>query len=290
LLPDRIGIAGAGRVAQAFGKALQELGIGIEFLAGRNSEHARKAAAFIGPGTVPVSFRDLTSRASHVLIAVSDSAIEAVAGELAQQRGSIRVALHTSGSYGAELLEPLERLGVSCGTMHPLQTISNGRQGALALRGIAFAVSGAPGAAAWAEQITTALGGQILRVGPEARHVYHAAAVMASNYLAAIIDTAQELMAIAGIPREAALHALAPLARTSLENVFAYGRVEALTGPIVRGDAITVAAHTLALERADESAGQLYRAAGLRTLRMARERGLLPEQAAAVHRALTGED
>ena len=286
----RIAIAGSGRVAQAFGRALQELGIKIDLVASRNSDHARNAVAFIGGGAVPVTYNDLRSQASHVLIAVSDNAIESVSKELAKEGTTVRVALHTCGSYGPELLEPLADIGVSCGSIHPLQTISNGTQGALALRDAAFAVCGATAAVAWAAEIVTTLGGQVLCVRPDARRLYHAAAVMASNYVAALIDAAQELMEIAGISREAALRALAPLIRTSVENIIAHGPTEALTGPIVRGDATTVAAHLLALGRAEDSALQLYRAAGLRALQMARERGLSKEDEARVHRALTGEE
>jgi predicted short-subunit dehydrogenase-like oxidoreductase (DUF2520 family) len=270
------------------GKALQELGMHIEFLASRTPEHARSAAEFIGCGTMPVSLGDLIPRASHVLIAVSDNAIEPVARELARERGSIRVALHTCGSYGPELLEPLNRIGVSCGSIHPLQTITDGTRGAIAVRGCAFAISGDDEAAAWAKEIAQVFGGEILHIRPDARHLYHASAVMASNYLAAILDTAQELMGLAGISEAAALRALAPLARTSLENALTEGPVKALTGPVVRGDASTIAAHTLALERSDDSARQLYRAAGLRALRMARERGLPEHALLAVQRALSG--
>jgi predicted short-subunit dehydrogenase-like oxidoreductase (DUF2520 family) len=286
---NRIAIAGAGRVAQAMGKALQEAGVNVDFLASRNPEHARTAAEFIGGGIVRVSFSDLASRASHVLIAVSDSAIEPVSQQLAKPGGAIRVALHTCGSYGPELLESLSATGVSCGSIHPLQTVSDGAQGAVALHYAAFAVSGAPEAMGWAKEIVSAIEGQLLDIKPEARHFYHAAAVMASNYISALLDTAQELMGVAGIPKDTALHALAPLARTSLENAIRYGPVQALTGPIVRGDASTVAAHVLAMDQVESSAAQLYRAAGLRALRMARERGLSEESAMEVHRALLGQ-
>jgi predicted short-subunit dehydrogenase-like oxidoreductase (DUF2520 family) len=286
---DKIAIAGAGRVAQAMGKALQDAGIEIHFLASRNPEHARIAAEFIGSAVAPVSYTELAAKASHVLIAVSDSVIETTAKELSSPGTAIRVALHTSGSYGPELLEPLSRAGVSCGAIHPLQTISSGTQGAASLRGAAFAVSGSPEAMAWANRIAHALGGKTLYVKPEARHLYHAAAVMTSNYIAALLDTAQELMIIAGIGEEDALLALAPLARTSLENAIHDGPVPALTGPIVRGDASTIAAHILALAQVDASARRLYRAAGIRALRMARKRGLGEDDAAAVHRALLSD-
>ncbi|MGH9558161.1 MAG: DUF2520 domain-containing protein, partial [Bryobacteraceae bacterium] len=117
---------------------------------------------------------------------------------------------------------------------------------------------------------------------------YHAAAVMASNYIAAVLDSAEQLMLLAGVPKANALRALAPLARASLENVLHCGAVEALTGPVVRGDAATVSENTAALQRADPSIAELYKAAGLHALDMARRRGLGGEEAERVHRALLG--
>ena len=275
-------------MARALGKALREIGSNVVCIASRNPEHAAAAADFIGGGAAAVCYRDIGSHASHVVIAVSDSAIESVAKELAIGRGGLRVALHTCGSYGPELLESLSAVGVSCGGIHPLQTIQDGEVGTAALRNIGFAVCGVPDALCWAEELVAALGGQALHIQPEGRQLYHAAAVMASNYIAVLVDTAQQLMAKAGIPKEAALRALAPLARTSVENAVTRGPVEALTGPIVRGDAVTVAAHMLALERSADSTAELYRAAGIRALRMARERGLGEQDAMRIDQTLAG--
>jgi predicted short-subunit dehydrogenase-like oxidoreductase (DUF2520 family) len=177
-------------------------------------------------------------------------------------------------------------MGVSCGGIHPLQTIRDASQGAAGLRSAAFAVSGDPQALTWAERIAAALSGHVLHIRPGARHLYHAAAVMASNYIAALMDSAEQLLLLAGVPEEDALGALAPLARTSLDNAVRLGALEALTGPVMRGDAATVAEHARALEGVERSVAELYRAAGLHALRMARRRGLGEEEAESVHRAL----
>jgi predicted short-subunit dehydrogenase-like oxidoreductase (DUF2520 family) len=285
---SEVAIAGAGPVAQALGRALQECGIAIGCIASRNPDHAKAAAAFIGGGALAVPYCDIPLHASHVLVAVSDRAIEPVAAELARGNGRLRVALHTCGSYGPESLAPLSAVGVSCGGIHPLQTIRDASQGAAALRSTAFAVSGDAQALHWAEEIATALSGHLLHIRPGAQHLYHAAAVMASNYIAALLDSAEQLMLLAGVPREDALRALAPLARTSIDNVVQCGAVEALTGPVMRGDAATVTEHARAMERAEHSIAELYKAAGLHALRMARRRGLGDEEAESVHRALLG--
>jgi predicted short-subunit dehydrogenase-like oxidoreductase (DUF2520 family) len=221
-------------------------------------------------------------------VAVSDRAIAPVAEELARKNGRLRVALHTCGSYGSEALAPLNAVGVSCGGIHPLQTIRDASQDAAALRGVAFAVSGDSQALSWAEGIATALGGQVLHIRADARHLYHAAAVMASNYIAALMDSAEQLMLLAGVPKEDTLRALAPLARTSIDNVIRCGTVEALTGPVMRGDAATVSAQSRAMGSVEQSMAELYKVAGLHALSMARRRGLGAEEAESVHRALLG--
>ena len=283
-----VAIAGAGPVAQAFGRALCDSGTAIAWIASRNLTHARSAAEFISATTLVIPYAELASHASHVLIAVSDGAIEPVARELARSKGKLRVALHTCGSYGREVLRPLAETGVACGAIHPLQTIQEPARGAAALRMAAFSVSGDPPALEWAEQIAATLSGRSLHIRGEARTLYHAAAVMASNYIAAVLHGAEELMLRAGVPESDALHALAPLARASLENVFRCGPVEALTGPVSRGDAATVTEHTRALGNERESIAELYRAAGLHALQMAKTRGLGDEDATKVHDALVG--
>jgi predicted short-subunit dehydrogenase-like oxidoreductase (DUF2520 family) len=281
-----VGIAGAGPVAQAFGIALQDCGIPIDCIASRNLQHAKVAAKRLGDSVRAVIYPDLSLRVSHVIIAVTDQAITPVAKLLASPNAKLGIALHTCGTYGPELLNPLNAIGVSCGTIHPLQTIQDATHGAAALRDAPFAVSGAPDAVTWAEAIAAALSGHIVHIHPAGRPFYHAAAVMASNYMAALLDSAEQLMVLAGVPKTDAIHALAPIARTSLENIVRCGPVEALTGPIVRGDAETITRHIQAMDQVDDTISGLYKAAGLRALQMARMRGLPDEKSERVLQAL----
>jgi predicted short-subunit dehydrogenase-like oxidoreductase (DUF2520 family) len=164
--------------------------------------------------------------------------------------------------------------------LHPLQTIASPEQGVESLRGVAFAVSGDKPALAWAERIVSALEGEALRIAERRRPHYHAAAVMASNYLVGVLDAAVVLMEAAGIDEPTARRALAPLARTSASNVLEKGSLDALTGPLRRGDRGTIVTHLAALAQSPASVQGLYRAAGRHLLTMAR-RGGLPEAQAA---------
>ncbi len=285
MIPRAIGIAGAGRVGQALARLLRDSGQPVAAVASRTPEHAREGATFAGKGIAAVSYPELPAHASHLIIAVPDSAIEPVAEALAATaRGGI--ALHTCGARGPEALHALAAKGVACGTLHPLQTVSTPLQGLAALRGIAFAVSGDETALAWAREIADILGGETLSIAPDARPLYHAAAVMASNYVVALADAAQSLLIRAGIAPDQALRALAPLMRTAVENCIEQGPERALTGPVERGDAATVASHTEALKAAPPALQSLYRAAGAYTLGIARRRGLEAARAQAVEQAL----
>jgi predicted short-subunit dehydrogenase-like oxidoreductase (DUF2520 family) len=275
---SNIGIAGTGRVAQALGRALREAGEPVTCLAGRDAERTRAAADFIGVEAIGLDV--LPGRAERILIAVSDGAILEVASLLAAAGVCPCAVLHTSGALGEEALAPLARLGAACGTLHPLQTIANAELGVDALRGVAYAVSGTGEALEWAISIAECLGGTVLPIRPEARARYHAAAALASNAVVALLDAAMLLLGEAGVDDPATqLHALAPLARAAVDSVFTRGPAAALTGPVERGDAETVARHLAALAGPQR---ELYRAVSLAALDLARRKGLDEERASRV--------
>lgn len=274
---QRIGIVGAGRVAQALGRLLVERGEPVAALAGRNAERAALAAGFVGVTAVPL--QEMSRQAGRLLIAVADGALPEVADRLARAGTEGGVALHTCGARGPEALAPLAERGVSCGALHPLQTFATPARGLAALPGAAFGITADGAAGEWAEQIVRLLDGVPLRIPADRRPLYHAAAVLAGNGLVGLLDAAAMLMSTAGVQPEAALRALAPLVRASCENTLTLGPMAALTGPVERGDVETVAAHRRALIAASESVRELYRAAALHLAAVARRRGLPAETA-----------
>lgn len=274
-----IAIAGTGRVAQALGRLLAERGEPVAAVAGRHLEKARAAAVFIGHQVKPVTLGTLPKRTARLLIAVSDSSILEVASAIAGSGMKPGIALHTCGAMGPEALAPLAAAGVSCGVLHPLQTFASPEQGLSALTGCTFAIDGDAAALQWAAQVAHLLDAATLRVPPAGRLLYHAAAVMASNYVVALLDAAAMLMGAAGIEPEKTLRALGPLVEASVSNVLHTGTVEALTGPVKRGDLLTISGHLSALRQAPESVQGLYRAAGLHTVGLAVRGGLAPDRA-----------
>ncbi len=246
-------------------------------MAGRDLEHARIAADFIGGvagGVEALPLESVPGVASRVLIAVSDAAIMPVAETLANAGFTQGIALHTAGSRGPEALAPLAAAGVSTGVLYPLQTFPTPEQGACSLPGTYFAITGDGPALAWARELVTLIPGKVLSTEPAHWGLYHAAAVMASNYQMTLLDAALEALEQAGAGREEALAALAPLARATLENTLRMGPRAALTGPVSRGDCETIRRNINALGMVSRATQDLYRAAGRRTIPIALRRGL----------------
>ena len=281
-----VAIAGAGVVAQALGRLMSEHGTPIVAVASRSRIKAEAAAAFIGPAVSAVSWAEIPKMAERVLVAVSDDAITPVAHALAAAGMRAGLALHTCGAKGPDALEPLRVHGVACGMMHPLQTIVSAEQGVSRLHGITFGVAGDEPAVAWASAIVAQLGSRTLRVPADRLNSYHAGAVMASNAIVAVIDAATALFARAGVEPAAARHALEPLCREALDNVLANGARSALTGPVARGDATTVATHVDALGGAPPTVAALYQAVARHLVEIAKERGLADATARALESAL----
>ena len=288
-MSDRLWIVGAGRLGLALGLRLVRAG-------------AVDSLVYSGRRRVPTPhplFRgDAVSRYQHgldpapegitgVLLAVPDDAIPAAVAELAAVDLPADVpVLHASGSQSIDVLAPLAARGHSVGGMHALAAIADPVEGADRLRGATFGVEGEGAARALAERLVAACGGRVLAIRPGGKALYHAAAVFASNYAVALLSVAERLMDEAGIPAEDAQPALAALAAGAVENVAARGPVEALTGPVVRGDAATVERHLARLSGADRD---VYCLLGLEALKLAEQRGLSPAAAARLRGLLGGD-
>jgi predicted short-subunit dehydrogenase-like oxidoreductase (DUF2520 family) len=242
-------------------------------VASRDLDHARAAAAFIG-GVAAVELEAIPGLAQRVLIAVSDASITEVALRLANAGFERGIALHTAGSRGPEALAPLSASGVSTGVLYPLQTFPTPEQGVRDLPGSYFALTGDPAASTWAREIVELVPGHILSTQPAQWALVHAAAVLASNYQVTLMDAALEALEAAGVARAEGLAALSSLARATLNNILRVGPQAALTGPISRGDVETVRRNRQALTAVSSATQALYRAAGQRTIPIARRQGL----------------
>lgn len=275
-----VAVVGAGRVGTALAVLLARAGHRIVAVAG-GAATSERAARFL-PGTPVVPSTEAARGAEVVLIGTPDDRIEGVCAELARAGvvGPGQSVAHLSGATGLGALAPARTAGADVLSIHPLQTLPDVEAALRRIPGSAVAVTalGEP-AYALGEGLAADIGGRPFRLADEAKPLYHAAAVFASNYLFVITAIGEELLRRAGV--EEPLDKLAPLLRATVENIVDMGPGHALTGPAVRGDAGTVARHLEVLsERAPETVGA-YVALARAALDLGERSGRLPAEARA---------
>ncbi|HET7425456.1 MAG TPA: DUF2520 domain-containing protein [Gemmatimonadales bacterium] len=262
---EPVAIIGAGRMGRGVSLALRVAGVPAALLGrDRGIEEVRGAAL--------------------VLVAVPDDAIGVVAAELARDRAvePHHVVLHLSGALDRLALHALVDTGAALGSFHPLQSIADPETAPSRLRGAYAGLEGDTRALEAGERLALALGMRAVRLAPGAKAAYHAGAVFASNYMVVLASAAAHLAERAGVPPGDAQALYLPLMAGTVANL-AQGPAGALTGPIRRGDAATVARHLSLLSGEDR---ELYRELGLRALELARLAGLGEAPAAAVEQVL----
>ena len=216
-----------------------------------------------------------------LFLAVPDSAVSAMAARISRMQPPAELAIvHLSGALGLDALGALQDNPV--GSFHPLQSFPAPREPS-AFRGITIAVDAStPALRRRLASLAKDLGGRPKHVTDRERVLYHAAAVYASNFVDVVIAEAVRMLEGIGWSEGEATRALMPLVEGAVANVRRRGAVQALTGPIRRGDAETVKRHLAAVDSPD-----LYRMLGLVALGIATEAGLDPEAARRTRRALT---
>jgi len=289
-----ISIIGAGRLGTALALALATRDYPIRALAARRQSHARKSITLSGlPSQTLALGADQLEQlppSDLVLITTPDDVIGSIARNLAKLRRSTRhrtTFLHTSGALSSAVLSPLAKAGFHTGSMHPLVSISLPTAGAEALHGAFYCLEGDIVAMRLAKKIVRDLNGTAFIIKPESKALYHAAAVMASPHLVALIDLATEMLVTCGLKRKEARQVLAPLIQSTVNNLKQTSPEKALTGTFARGDLATVKRHLKALSTKQlAEALEIYKLLGLHSLQLAAKNKLDPKLATQIRKAL----
>lgn len=236
-----IGVVGAGKVGAVLAARLREAGHPITAVAGESDASRERAAALL-PG-VPIDKPSAVARSCDLLLlTVPDDMLPNVVRVLADS-GALhegQYVVHTSGRHGLAVLDPAAAVGAHLIALHPAMTFTGTALDLDRLDGCVFGLTADPAERPLAEQLVTELGGRSTWVPEEMRTLYHAGLAHGANHLVTLVTEAMELLAAAGSDDPAAT--LRPLLEAALDNALEHGDA-ALTGPIVRGDVKTVAAH-----------------------------------------------
>ena len=211
-------------------------------------------------------------RATVVVLAVRDGEVEGVADALVEVLAPTCVVLHTAGALGVDALEVLRHAGLHVGKAHPLAAFASARRGP-SLAGVSLVIEGDRAAVREARGLARALGMRAVVAMRTDATRYHAAAALLANGAAALAAHASKVFAAAGIPEASRSRMLGGLRRTVADNVAALGPDAALSGPVRRGDAPTIARHLASLRDVGSEVRALYAALVAAQLPIARSIG-----------------
>lgn len=277
----RVGVVGAGRVGVVLGTALRRAGHELVAVSGTSRASLDRVAALL-PDVPVLGVHDVVERGDLVVLCVPDDALAGLVAGIAAAGGWRvgQVVAHVSGSRGVGVLGPAAQHGVVPLALHPAMTFSGTERDLPRLAACCFGVTAPDSALPLARSLVAGLGAEPVVVAEEDRTLYHAALAHGSNHLVTLVAQSRQLLALIGVRDPGRL--LAPLLGAALDNALCRGD-EALTGPIARGDAGTVTAHTRVLGESATSPDvpATYRALARATTERALAAGRLDTERAA---------
>jgi predicted short-subunit dehydrogenase-like oxidoreductase (DUF2520 family) len=240
-----VGVVGVGRAGTAMAVALARVGHRVVAASAVSQASLHRVAAFL-PDARVLQPEEVVRAADLVLLTVPDDALPDLVAGLAQTGVPMagKLMVHASGRHGLGVLDPAVRRGALPFALHPVMTFTGRADDADKMTGISFGVTAPEPLRLVAEALVVEMGGEPVLVADEMRGIYHAGLAMAANYLVTLVATSADLLRGAGVANPGRM--LSPLLGAALDNVLILGDA-ALTGPVARGDAQTVAAHVEAI-------------------------------------------
>ncbi len=264
-----VGIVGAGRVGAVVGAAMLRAGHRLVGASGVSEQTLSRIDALMY-GVPRLDVEHVVGASELVFLTVPDDAIAEVCAGLAAldvwRQGQI--VIHCSGRHGLAVLEAAAAKGAIPMAIHPAMTFTGTSLDLDRMIGATFAVTAPSVFLPIAQALVVEMGGEPLTLEDAARPLYHAALVHGSNHVVTLVTQAAALLASAGVEEPGRV--LLPLVHASVDGALAdaAGAVSTLTGPVVRGDAETVATHVAALTHRPEAL-HAYRAMALATADLA---------------------
>lgn len=257
----KISIVGPGSLGSALAVVLHTRGYRIAEIVYRQTAASKRKAKALARRvhSVACSLSNSKLNADVVWLCVPDRSIAAVARQLARKKKSWKgtTVLHSSGALPSDELSPLRKQGADVASLHPLMTFVPGVDQSFAE--VPFAVEGDAAAIRRARQVVRDLEGTISLLPKSKKPAYHAWGAFTSPLLLALLVTSEQVAKLAGIPPKEARKRMLPIVLQTIENYVNHGPARAFSGPILRGDILTLERHLKALTRRPV-AQKVYRA------------------------------
>jgi predicted short-subunit dehydrogenase-like oxidoreductase (DUF2520 family) len=273
---------GAGPVGLTMARLFSNVGHKIVYFLSRDEKNRQKAKEFSHALKTGHRFSQVDEDFDILFISTPDDTIAEIVERIAPQirSGCNFYAGHFSGSIPSSVLQPLKNKGCRIGSLHPLQTFASPEETINTFAGTYICVEGDKEAVNLFSRLAAEIGGNPFSISTDKKPLYHAAAVIACNYLVTLVNEAQRLLQEIGINKENAAKMLLPLIKTTVKNIETVGIPEALTGPIARGDVATVLNHIENIKERTPEFLALYVILGLKAIEVSRAKRDITDETA----------
>ena len=242
----KIGVISAGKVGATIAAALRAAGHTITG-AYAHSEASTDRLETMLPGVPAMEVEEIAAASEMILLAVPDDELGPLVAGMAKldlwKRGHL--AVHVAGRYGTGVLDPAAEEGAIPLAAHPAMTFTGTSLDLKRLIDCPFGITASPMFLPIGQALVEEIGGRAVPIEEEDRGLYHAAICHGANHAVTLVNQAMRMLETLGIEDPGAY--LAPLVHASIDGALRSGE-KLLTGPVVRGDAGTVAEHLQAID------------------------------------------
>ena len=264
----KVGIIGAGKVGFSMGRYLVENGIELTGYFSKSKESSLEASNF----TKSKSYQKLADivRDSEVLfITVPDDMIGVIWEQIKELNVSDKIFCHCSGVLSSKVFLNIADYGCYGYSIHPLLAVSDKYHSYKEFSSILFTIEGSKEKFNIMKELFEGCGNKVISIKPEDKIRYHGAAVLSSNLVLGLLETAVEELTNCGFTREDAFEALIPFMYKNVEHLKNQSIEESLTGPVERGDVSTVNKH---MDKFEGDNREIYRLLSKKALNIAKRK------------------
>ncbi|MDP4179147.1 MAG: DUF2520 domain-containing protein [Bacillota bacterium] len=248
----RAGFIGAGKVGFSLGKYFMVNGIEVTGYYSRNENSAREASVFTKTKHF-MKVEDLINESSIIFLTVPDDEIYNLWNHIKNLNIREKIICHTSGSLSSNIFSNHFQSDVYVYSIHPLFPISDKFESYKFLKNALFTIEGNDKYVKELTELFNNMGNKIIVMKNSDKTLYHLAAVTVSNLFCGLINRSVSYLMEYGFSENDAVEALYPLIAANINNIKENGIVNALTGPVERGDVNTLKKHLSVIPKDHES-------------------------------------
>lgn len=200
-----------------------------------------------------LSCGEIVSKSDIIFITVTDTLIPEIWNKIRHMDLTDKIICHCSGSVSSEIFVGANPQMVC--SVHPMLAFNSRHTSLKAVSEAFFTVEGGERAIDAVSEILSICGNRFKVITSQNKAKYHAASCFASNFVVSVCYEAEKLLMECGFEKAEAHRALGTLMRCNMDNIISVGCEKAITGPAVRGDAVTIERH---MQTLSDKERQLY--------------------------------